>query len=48
MTEQKDIIRSYLRYLKLQRGYSANTLEAYERDLWKLLNYLAEEDKHVL
>jgi len=48
MKEQKDIIRAYQRYLKLQRGYSANTLEAYIRDLEKLLNYLEKEGKHVL
>lgn len=42
------IIRSYQRYLKLQRGYSPNTLEAYVRDLLKLLNYLEDVDKHVL
>ncbi len=48
MKEQKDIVRAYRRYLKLQRGYSANTLEAYERDLLKLLNYLEAEDKHLL
>ena len=48
MKEQKEIIRAYQRYLKLQRGYSANTLEAYIRDLQKLLNYLEQEGKHVL
>ena len=42
------IIRSYQRYLKLQRGYSPNTLEAYVRDLLKLINYLEDVDKHVL
>lgn len=48
MKETKDIVRAYKRYLKLQRGYSANTLEAYERDLWKLMDYLEEEGKHLL
>ena len=43
-----NITRSYLRYLKLQRGFSPNTLEAYQRDVQKLLGYLADEDKHVL
>ena len=43
-----NIVRAYHRYLKLQRGYSANTLDAYERDLLKLLNYLEQEEKHVL
>ena len=48
MKEEKDIVRAYKRYLKLQRGYSANTLEAYERDLWKLMDYLEGEGKHLL
>lgn len=48
MKEQKDILRAYQRYLKLQRGYSANTLDAYIRDLEKLLVYLEREEKHVL
>jgi len=39
MTGQKDILRTYQRFLKLQRGYSANTLDAYMRDLQKLLDY---------
>ena len=43
-----NIVRAYLRYLKLQRGFSPNTLEAYERDLWKLLDYLETEGKHLL
>ena len=41
-------MRAYQRYLKLQRGYSANTLDAYIRDLEKLLVYLESEKKHVL
>lgn len=40
MTGKKDILRTYQRFLKLQRGYSANTLDAYMRDLQKLLDYL--------
>lgn len=43
-----NIIRSYQRYLKLQRGYSPNTLDAYIRDLLKLVNYLEQEDKRLL
>ena len=45
---ETNIIRAYQRYLKLQRGYSIHTLEAYRRDLEKLLSYLEQEDKHVL
>lgn len=42
-----NIIRSYQRYLKLQRGYSPNTLEAYMRDLQKLIGYLEDVNKDV-
>ena len=41
------IVRGYLRYLKLQRGYSKNTLDAYRLDLEKLTSYLAGEGKEV-
>ena len=37
---EKDVIKSYIRYLKLQRNMSGNTLDAYQRDLQKLLDYL--------
>jgi integrase/recombinase XerD len=37
-----------VRYLKLERGLSANTLEAYQRDLEKLLVYLKQTGKHVV
>lgn len=37
-----------MRYLKLERGLSANTLEAYQRDLKKLLVYLKQTGKHVV
>jgi len=48
MNEQTAKIRKgYLRYLKLQRNVSGNTLEAYERDLDKLLVFLNHEDKFV-
>lgn len=48
MKEQRDVVRAYERYLKLQRGYSVNTLDAYVRDLRKLLHYLEQQGKHVL
>ena len=44
---EKDIIKSYVRYLKLQRNMSSNTLDAYQRDLRKLLDYLEREEKDV-
>jgi integrase/recombinase XerD len=43
MSGEKDIVRAYVRYLKLQRNMSGNTLDAYQRDLQKLLDYLARE-----
>jgi integrase/recombinase XerD len=45
---QTNLLRAYQRYLKLQRGYSSNTLDAYERDLLKLQDYLEKEDIHLL
>ena len=44
---QSNVVRSYQRYLKLQRGFSPHTVEAYQRDLEKLLNYLKQEGKTI-
>lgn len=44
----KDLVKGYVRYLKLQRNMSGNTLDAYQRDLRKLLDYLEREGKDVL
>ena len=44
----KDIVSRYRRYLKLEKGYSVNTLDAYMRDVDKLLRYLAVEQVNVL
>ena len=38
------VVARYRRYLRLQRNYSPNTLEAYMRDLDKLLQFLRQED----
>ena len=38
-----NILRSYQRFLKLERGYSKNTQEAYVRDVLKLVDYLESE-----
>ncbi|EHG15069.1 site-specific tyrosine recombinase XerD [Prevotella histicola] len=45
--DSKDIVSRYRRYLKLEKGYSVNTLDAYMRDLDKLVRYLAAEQVHV-
>ena len=44
----KDIVSRYRRYLKLEKGYSLNTLDAYMRDVDKLFRYLAVEQVNVL
>ena len=44
----KDIVGRYRRYLKLEKGYSVNTLDAYMRDVDKLFRYLAVEQVDVL
>lgn len=43
----KDLLKGYWRYLKLQRGMSPNTLDAYRRDVDKLLHFLDGEGKSV-
>ena len=42
------MVKAYVRYLKLQRNMSANTLDAYQRDLDKLLLFLNHEGKDVV
>jgi integrase/recombinase XerD len=44
----RDLGREYLRYLRVERGLSPNTLEAYERDLNKLMRFAAERDREPL
>jgi len=43
-----EIIKKYLRHLKLERNYSPNTLEAYHHDLEYLLAYAKKNDKSPL
>ena len=43
-----DIIGKYRWYMKLERNYSENTLDAYMSDLQKLLDYVGSEGLHVL
>ena len=44
-SQMQDILPRYLRYLKLQRSMSPNTIEAYRRDVEKLITYLNGEGK---
>lgn len=41
------IIRRYEQYLKLEKSLSPNTLDAYQRDLQKLLHFLEGEQKGI-
>lgn len=43
-----EIVKNYMRYLKLERNYSPNTLEAYRRDLKYLEIYLCREGVNIL
>lgn len=45
---QQKFVRPFRIYLQLERGLSANTLDAYLRDLDKLLSFLATEGKEPL
>lgn len=38
-----EMVRLYMRYLKLQKNHTANTLDAYKRDVGKLLTFLHAE-----
>lgn len=42
-----NIMRAYLRYLKLERNYSPNTLQAYHFDIQKLMRYMEAGGKDV-
>lgn len=42
-----NIMRAYLRYLKLERNYSPNTLQAYHFDIQKLMRYMEDGGKDV-
>ncbi len=43
----KNVVDTYLRYLKLERNYSPNTIAAYRHDLSHLLSFAQEREKKV-
>ena len=43
-----NIVKNYVRYLKLERNFTANTLEAYQRDLRYLLNFVKSKEMSLL
>ena len=43
-----DIVKAYLRYLKLGKNYSINTVEAYRHDLGHLLEFCKTQEKSPL
>lgn len=47
-TENLKLRSNFLRYLKLQRGANSNTIDAYEHDVDKLLNFLEQEGRPVV
>lgn len=47
-TENLKLRSDFLRYLKLQRGANSNTIDAYEHDVDKLLNFLEQEGRPVV
>jgi integrase/recombinase XerD len=42
------LIQEFLNYCRVERGLSANTLEAYDRDLKRLVDYAAEQEKEIV
>lgn len=48
MQSRVDIIKKYNQYLKLEKGLSLNTLEAYNADITKLLVFLEGENIELL
>lgn len=43
----KKMLRDYLRYLKLERNHSPNTIDGYQHDLQKLIDYMSTAGKSV-
>lgn len=45
---EDEFVKKYMRYLKLERNYSLNTLEAYHHDLMYLIDYGKQNDISLL
>jgi integrase/recombinase XerD len=43
----RDLIREFLGYVRVEKGLSSNTLEAYERDLRKLLSFAVARGREL-
>ena len=46
--KNKDILKKYKAYLKLEKSLSNHTIDAYLRDLDKLCSFLTDEKIHLL
>lgn len=44
MSNNQDVIHRFRRYLRLERSYSENTIEAYMRDIEKLLTFVSHSN----
>ena len=47
-TPTEKLVKQYIRYLKLERNYTVNTIEAYRHDLEWLLKYCKENSLNIL
>jgi integrase/recombinase XerD len=48
VTHQRDLIREYISYIRVEKGLSKNSLEAYERDLRKMEAWAAKNGLSLL
>lgn len=48
LSSAEGMLRSFLEYLTIEKGFSPHTVEAYRRDLNKLLFFTEKDKKHLL